>query len=382
MMRGTDRCLSVNEKGKRWGMLMKKKDHKPVCRYCLILLLVCVLCLNGCGKTKEGEEASVNEEVRNSGIPSEELSKSTQEEVTGESSTEEAEDEIESSAEEAEDEIDSGAEKAEDDIDSSTEKTEGAAESTEEKAQGDGADPQDDGIRVLEIQDDGEYERVQYPDIDTFLREYGCEDEKPFYEYFDQDGYLQMVFYYDEQTELGLGIRYYKKDPSMFEPSGAYGFVWRGIMEKAWDGLEIDYFSPTSVFGDDASSYNDIENYQEHYEYDEDGKIIHFDAQGVITYLGDVDEISTLLRIDYVYREDGSLMYRAYAHNSFVFSTSCSTVESYFDEQERLIYEDQYITHGSVDSYYIYENEDDAPEYCLVLDFNVGDWYPLFIKYD
>ncbi len=27
MMRGTDRCLSVNEKRKRWGMLMKKKDY-------------------------------------------------------------------------------------------------------------------------------------------------------------------------------------------------------------------------------------------------------------------------------------------------------------------------------------------------------------------
>lgn len=39
------------------------------------------------------------------------------------------------------------------------------------------------------------------------------------------------------------------------------------------------------------------------------------------------------------------------------------------------------MTHGSMDYYYIYEGDEPVPAYCLILDFNVGDWLPELVRY-
>ena len=45
-------------------------------------------------------------------------------------------------------------------------------------------------------------------------------------------------------------------------------------------------------------------------------------------------------------------------------------------------YERAYITHGSLDYYYIYEDESAAaPAYCLYLDGNLGTWFPELVRY-
>ena len=44
-------------------------------------------------------------------------------------------------------------------------------------------------------------------------------------------------------------------------------------------------------------------------------------------------------------------------------------------------YERAYITHGSLDYYYIYEGENAAPAYRLCLDDNLGTWFPEMARY-
>lgn len=77
-----------------------------------------------------------------------------------------------------------------------------------------------------------------------------------------------------------------------------------------------------------------------------------------------------MVTINYIYREDGTLFCRNYHHDARTFSSTLCSLNSFFDEKERLVYERGYITHGSLEYYYIYE--DDTPAYCLCLDYNGG----------
>lgn len=126
---------------------------------------------------------------------------------------------------------------------------------------------------------------------------------------------------------------------------------------------------------------NGIENYEEIIEYTKNGKPDYFESKGIITYI-DEEDIETLLSIDFVYKDDGTLIYKDYYHNSFAFGTTNCNMNLYYDELERIKYESDYITHGSIEYYYIYKDNSKKPSYCLSLDDNLGRFVPFFIKYE
>lgn len=138
-----------------------------------------------------------------------------------------------------------------------------------------------------------------------------------------------------------------------------------------WERINTDPYETLAFGGRDASQYHEIENYEEEIEYTSDGKIVHYKSQGNITYLEDAENTDTIVEIDFLYRNDGSLKERKYRHNGLVFETTCSVMDSFYDRQQRLLYEDCYITHGSLDYYYIYNGEEQIPTYCLILDHNL-----------
>ena len=72
---------------------------------------------------------------------------------------------------------------------------------------------------------------------------------------------------------------------------------------------------------------------------------------------------------------------RRYRHNSYVFGTAFCTLDSFYDEKNRVIYENGYITHGSLLYYYFYDGEGRKPKYCLELDDNLGYYIPVMVKY-
>ena len=82
--------------------------------------------------------------------------------------------------------------------------------------------------------------------------------------------------------------------------------------------------------------------------------------------------------MDYEYGENGNLKYRFYFHNARIFGTWYTTWKSYFDNQGRIAYECIYITHGSMEKFYIYSDDDEKPEYLLMLD---RGWGLEFIEY-
>ncbi|MDE6845459.1 MAG: hypothetical protein K2J99_06795 [Lachnospiraceae bacterium] len=212
-----------------------------------------------------------------------------------------------------------------------------------------------------------------YTDKDWFLRDYDFEGKEPFYQYLDENEELQLELYYDERTGKGCGIRYYPEDNRTpqgfhFDNSAVESVDAEFLQER----LNADPYELLARDGTDLSKDEWIEDYEENIEYTNDGRPKYFVSHGWITYFGEEHELQKLLEIEFTYREDGTLRRRDYAHNTGALETWNSVMHSFYDTQERLLYEDCYITHGSMDYYYIYQDEEEIPSYCLALDHDLG----------
>ena len=60
------------------------------------------------------------------------------------------------------------------------------------------------------------------------------------------------------------------------------------------------------------------------------------------------------------------------------FSTTYASQTSYYDESGGLTHTGSYITHGSLEGYYIYQGNDDVPAYYLELDHQYTSWPTLY----
>lgn len=214
-----------------------------------------------------------------------------------------------------------------------------------------------------------------YADIESFLKDFGFDNEEPFYRYYEEDsGGLQLELYYDTQTGRGCGIRYYPGTdwkPEGFAFNGSdknIGSDYEAVKER----MNADPDDTLAKGGVDLSQDMYIEDYEEELEYTSDGRLKHYKAQGWITYSSEEKEIQKLLEITLTYREDGTLKQRDYAHNTLALETWESVSHSFYDKQERLVYEDCYITHGSMDYYYIYNENETIPSYCLIMDHDLN----------
>lgn len=210
-----------------------------------------------------------------------------------------------------------------------------------------------------------------YLDKESFLKDFGFAEAEPFYEYMDEDGNLYMSLYYDEHAGEGCGIIYAKNRAD-------YGFAFSEVYEGEWKGTR-DYFKLESVRGDgDTGEYAIDADYQEDYEYDSEGRLVHCESTGIVEWFSDEAEQWTILEFDYEYDENGKLEEIEYWHNAYIFGTWYCSAVCYFDELERIEYEYNYITHGSQDWFYIYSDDSAKPDYVLMVD---PGWDCEFIRY-
>lgn len=245
-----------------------------------------------------------------------------------------------------------------------------------------------DGVWTGDITDETKAEF-----IDHFMGE-GASKEKPFYVFYETDdsyqntkGKLQLELYYDETTGNGCGIRYVRsksdKDDTSVKMKGFAFTTTENITDNqnknGFYTYDKDILSVTYYNGSNGS--NAVENYEESYEYNDAGQMIHYESTGRINSLKDADENQTIIDVDFTYREDGTLSRKKANYNTYIFGTTQSSHVMYFDEQQRAIYDRAYITHGSLDFYYIYDGDAAMPDYVLMLDDNLGYCLPSFAKY-
>lgn len=209
--------------------------------------------------------------------------------------------------------------------------------------------------------------------------------DTPFYTYCDEAGNLQLELYLDTETGQGFGTRYdwdswdgQRAVPALYtfsfdsaSPDEAWGFL------DAWQAP----YSVMSVWGTDGSEL--VEDYQAFWEYDTDGRPVRFRSQGGIDD-SNFEAPVRVLEFAFFYREDGSLCRKSYHHEPWLFGTTGSSAEVYYDELERPVFARCYITHGHLEFYYLYTKETPQPDCCLYLDFFSGETslYAVFHPYE
>lgn len=209
--------------------------------------------------------------------------------------------------------------------------------------------------------------RIWNPKEEDFVQMHGFEAEEPFYEYFDEEGEKLFTIYYDPNTGNGCGISYYL----------GRGFVFSETEGVRWEDIRKDYFTIETIRGETCPE--EVSDYEENVEYDNEGRMIHYESFGVWEK-GSGVEREFILRLLYEYDSNGSLLKREYSHNSSLFGTWCSYIYSRFDEAGRVEYESAYITHGSLEYLYIYQNDSAKASYALEIDCNMGTLIPRFVK--
>lgn len=224
----------------------------------------------------------------------------------------------------------------------------------------------------------------QYESRQAFLADFGFENSEPMYQYFDQGGELELELYVDEDREQLCGITYINRTSSDMEKvTDMQGFTSCSFTEAKWNGG--DPYTLCSVYGTTGEEDENVKDYEKNIEYTAFGKPDIFVSRGRVEGWSAEDEMQDILRIKFIYREDGTLFYRDYHHMHQVFGTTLQRLDSFYDEHERVIYESGYITHGYLDYYYIYEDKGgkiaEMPTYTLVIDHNMGYAVPNMIKW-
>ena len=192
---------------------------------------------------------------------------------------------------------------------------------------------------------------------EAFLVEYGAKNSTPKYLSFDRYGNPLVELYEDEFGGF-CGIIYHSYYVNSEKEKWTYMCgvtIGKGTAEKWLDNT----YSKMYEIGPD-----DEEGYEETIEYSAGGKPVHFESRG-LTEVKDgseiVEELIPLVEVDYIYRDDGTLFYREYWHTTYLYMTKDHILRSYYDEKERVVFEDGYITSGDQEYYYIYEGDSDVP---------------------
>lgn len=219
-----------------------------------------------------------------------------------------------------------------------------------------------------------------YTDQQSLLAEYGFEGQTPLTKYRDIWGDHTVELYVDEAAGKALGFVHTRQFTSDLDQQETICcFVVEQIQEAVWE--EPDPFDTTAVDG--TSGADQVEDYEETAEYTADGRLRHFCAMGDITWLKDAkaDGKDILVKMDYIYRDDGTLYYREYHHNGYVFGSTNCAVSSFYDAAGRICHEEGYITHGNILSCYFYDDAGRKPSYCLTLDCGMGYDIPSLTHY-
>lgn len=211
-------------------------------------------------------------------------------------------------------------------------------------------------------------ECVPVPEVEKslYLEECGFYEDEPHCQYYDSSGTLQLELYYDEMLARGAGFR------SGFTDNG---FSFQGYTLETWQ--EPDPFA-VNAGGEDGS--DSVENYREFYDYDDAGHLTHYRSEGDINWLKDQPGRYTVISADFEYREDGTLRTRETRRDPNIFGSTGQWSKDWYDEAQRLVYREAYITHGSYEVYYIYRGDSRVPSYSLHLDS--AGWSPYLVRYD
>lgn len=185
--------------------------------------------------------------------------------------------------------------------------------------------------------------------------------DQPDYIWYDAEGNRLLDLYFNPAEERGTVIYY--------EETLGNTFMVKCDIDSWSSGEWSDPAYQRVREGEEP--LKDMEGYQEYTEYNDCGQIIRFVSEGIIE-IEKKSQKSSLIELEFFYRDDGTLERKECHYNPWVYGTTGQWEKLYFDERERLSYSTSYITHGMISDYYLYVDGREEPAYCLALD-HMGD---------
>ncbi|MCI5926971.1 MAG: hypothetical protein MRZ73_00295 [Pseudoflavonifractor capillosus] len=248
-------------------------------------------------------------------------------------------------------------------------------------------------------EDTGNYAVEHTPTRSEILAEYGFDWGDMYYVYCTpQDGTLQLQLWFDPETGKGCGFRYAWEgaDGPLAVPD-IYAFGFHGVTAPTeWDdpytcGLlgNADAYSVLTPWGTDGSeAVSDFQsayfcrngdnleplpaNWAEGERKPDLFKATGTDANG---------ESVNVLDITFSYWDDGSLLRKAYHHNTAFFGSTYFCTYMYYGSNECLSHAAAYTTSGSLEFFYLYDGDSVSPTFCLMLNNNGGFSFPTMFRY-
>lgn len=224
-------------------------------------------------------------------------------------------------------------------------------------------------------------------EADWFWLEAGDDDSRfrpdgqaPFYEFCEPEtGEPVLTLYYDRETKSGSGVSYgYDVDRSS---RVGFSFCKSKQAKEAYRVPELFTYNGVPIEEDDYA-LTDIQNSA---EYDENGNITTYSYAGKLYNdsdwaFGKNEGEDSLIKceIRYSYRENGTLYKKQGRADGRDYNIIGDYVTCYFDELGREVCSFEYITHGELQKYYIYEGDAIQPTYCFVFD---SGWDAYMLEY-
>ena len=204
-------------------------------------------------------------------------------------------------------------------------------------------------IAVRDEEDNWDWSKGTYESREAFLADCGFGDAEPFYQYCDRLQNLELELYLDEGADKCCGFCYsYDYDLELKKVVRCSGFLLDGFTAAAWEEEALSFYGEKET------------------EVPEDSEVPE----------GSETPEDSPMSVTCVYRDDGTLYCKHYRHDPMIFGTAGQTGDIYYDEMGRPVYRYEYITHGSLQSYYIYSGKSKRPRYGLCLDWNGEDPIP------
>lgn len=209
-------------------------------------------------------------------------------------------------------------------------------------------------------------------DREWYMRARGFWNQSAFYQY--EDEFSSLEVYYDETNLTGIGL-YHAVAYSGYEYTT--GFDIYECETAVWQDKRLSVIKD----GYDTPSY--LKEYQEYWEYNDRNQPVRFTSTGLIEGWADSPYTDEIVRVEFYYREDGTLERKYSYYNDRCFDTYRMTEDTYYDEAERPVYTSAYVTHGFEEDYYIYTEDGTTPSYRLTVDHMGQDACALsFVKYE
>ena len=199
----------------------------------------------------------------------------------------------------------------------------------------------------------------EYKDLKECLKAKGLDEGAVLGEYDDEFGNKEFEVYYDKDNGKGLAVSY----RWYYSPSLEKKAVIEAFPVAKYERSKKTYsFQPMSLTAEEKMS-----GYSKSSEYIS-GQLRNLEIRDFDRTMEDGPGYETLIRENYVYRDDGSLYYHGRSHNAYYYGIDYMAMNEKYDLSSRMVYSSTLVMTGSNELYNFYEGDSRKIKYQIFLD--------------